>query len=118
NNTRASGIGSAGAGARRIKVIIVGAGDELLMEIGPALGDLYHSYSVDAAGEIAGLSASHWIGVFDASDRADGRRAFAQIESQYAQQPWIAVCADDDQLNWRDVLSRGAACAVIARRDL
>jgi protein TonB len=104
--------------ARRTKVIIVGAGDALLMEIGPALSDQYHSYSVDTAHEISGLSASHWIGVFDASNQAEGRSAFAQLELQYYEQPWIVVCADDDRLNWRDVLSRGGACAVIPRGEL
>ena len=28
------------------------------------------------------------------------------------------LCADDDRPNWRDVLSRGAACAVIARGEI
>ncbi len=114
----APGTEPSGPGIRRIKVIIVGAGDELLMEIGPALSDRYHSYSVDTAGEIAALSATHWIGVFDASHHSEGRSAFAQLELQYPRQPWIAVCADDDRVNWRDVVARGSACAVIARSEL
>jgi TonB family protein len=123
NNIHARGPGVADAeppspAARRTKVIIVGAGDDLLMEIGPALSDQYHSYSMDTDGEISGLSAIHWIGVFDASNQAGGRSAFAQLEWQYHEQPWIVVCADDDRLNWRDVLSRGAACAVIPRGEL
>ena len=123
NNARAQGPHGTGAeppsqGARRTKVINVGAADELLMEVGPALSDQYRSYSVDTAGEIGALSASSWIGVFDASNRAGGRRAFAQLESQYPQQPWIVVCADEDRPDWRDVLSRGGACEVIARGEL
>jgi TonB family protein len=105
-------------GARRTEVVIVGAGDELLIEVGPALGDQYRSYSVDTAGEIADLSVSSWIGVYDASNHTAGRSAFAQLESQYHQQPWIVLCADEDRPNWRDVLSRGGACAVIARSEL
>jgi TonB family protein len=105
-------------GTRRTEVVIVGAGDELLIEVGPALGDQYRSYSVDTAAEIADLSASSWIGVYDASNHTAGRSAFAQLESQYHQQPWIVLCADDDRPNWRDVLSRGGACAVIARSEL
>ena len=115
---RGTGADPPSAGARRTKVIIVGAADELLMEVGPALSDQYRSYSVDTAGEIGALSASSWIGVFDASTRAGGRRTFAQLESQYPQQPWIVVCADEDRPNWRDVLSRGGACEVIARGEL
>ncbi len=105
-------------GRRRTEVVIVGAGDEILIEVGPALGDQYRSHSVDTAAEIAGLSASSWIGVYDASSPTAGRSAFAQLESQYHQQPWIVLCADDDRPNWRDVLSRGGACAVIARSEL
>ena len=96
----------------------VGAGDELLIEVGPALGDQYRSYSIDTAAEIADLSLSSWIGVYDASNQTAGRSAFAQLESQYHQQPWIVLCADDDRPNWRDVLSRGGACAVISRAEL
>ena len=105
-------------GTRRTEVVIVGAGDELLIEVGPALGDQYRSYSVDTAAEIADLSASSWIGIYDASNQTAGRSAFAQLESQYHQQPWIVLCADEDRTNWRDVLSRGGACAVIARGEL
>ena len=105
-------------GTRRTEVVIVGAGDEVLIEVGPALGDQYRSYSVDTAAEIGDLSASSWIGVYDASNHTGGRSAFAQLESQYHQQPWIVLCADDDRPNWRDVLSRGGACAVIARSEL
>jgi periplasmic protein TonB len=107
-----------GPGARRTEVVIVGAGDETLIEVGPALGDQYRSFSVDTAGEIADLSASSWIGIYDASNQTAGRSAFAQLESQYHQQPWIVICADEDRPNWRDVLSRGGACAVIARGEL
>ena len=78
-------------GARRIEVVIVGAGDELLIEVGPALGDQYRSYSVDTAAEIADLSAISWIGIYDASNQTAGRSAFAQLESQYHQQPWIVL---------------------------
>lgn len=120
-SARESGVTAAeqpATGARRTEVVIVGAGDELLIEVGPALGDQYRSYSVDTAAEIADLSASSWIGVYDASNHTAGRSAFAQLESQYHQQPWIVLCADDDRPNWRDVLSRGGACAVIARGEL
>src|SRR5665213_2942185 len=95
--------------SRRIAVVIVGAGDEILIEVGPALGDQYRSHTVDTAAEIASLSATSWIGVYDASNRNEGRSAFAQLESQHPQQPWIVLCADDDRPNWREVLSRGAA---------
>jgi TonB family protein len=106
------------SGTRRTEVVIVGAGDEVLIEVGPALGDQYRSHSVDTAGEIAGVSAGSWIGVYDASNHTSGRSAFGQLESQYHQQPWIVLCADEDRPNWRDVLSRGGACAVIARGEL
>lgn len=105
-------------GTRRTEIVIVGAGDEILIEVGPALGDQYRSYSVDSAAEIAGLSATSWIGVFDASNQTAGRSDFAQLESQYHAQPWIVLCADEDRPNWRDVLSRGGACAVISRSEL
>jgi TonB family protein len=105
-------------GTRRTEVVIVGAGDEVLIEVGPALGDQYRSYSVDTAAEIADLSASSWIGIYDASNQTAGRSAFAQLESQYHEQPWIVLCTDDDRPNWRDVLSRGGACAVISRGEL
>jgi protein TonB len=105
-------------GTRRTEVVIVGAGDELLIEVGPALGDQYRSYSVDTAAEIADLSVTSWIGVFDASNHSAGRSAFAQLESQFHAQPWIVLCTDEDRPNWRDILSRGGACAVISRGEL
>ncbi len=105
-------------GKRRTEVVIVGAGDELLIEVGPALGDHFRTFSADTAADIATLSLSSWIGVYDATSPATGRHAFAQLESQFGAQPWIVLCADEDRANWRDVLSRGAACAVIARGDI
>jgi TonB family protein len=105
-------------GKRRTEVVIVGAGDELLIEVGPALGDQYRTFSADTAAEIGTLSLTSWIGVYDATSQAAGRNAFAQLESQYGSQPWIVLCADEDRANWRDVLSRGAACAVIPRGDI
>jgi len=106
------------AGRRRTEVVIVGAGDELLIEVGPALGDQFRTFSADSASEIADLPVSAWIGVYDATAQATGRSAFAQLESQYGKQPWIVLCADLDRPNWRDVLSRGAACAVISRGEI
>src|SRR5580692_3157135 len=103
---------------RRIEVVIVGAGDETLIEVGPALGDEYRTFSVDTASEIADLAVTTWIGLYDASTQSAGRSAFAQLESQYGRQPWIVLCSDEDRPNWRDALSRGAACAVIARGEL
>jgi TonB family protein len=120
-SARESGVTAAvqpNPGTRRTEVVIVGAGDEVLIEVGPALGDQYRSSSVDTAAEIAGISATSWIGVYDASNHTGGRSAFGQLESQYHQQPWIVLCADEDRPNWRDVLSRGGACAVIARSEL
>src|SRR5579863_3049566 len=106
------------ASKRRIEVVIVGAGDETLIEVGPALGDEYRTFSVDTATEIADLAATSWIGLYDATTQTAGRSAFAQLETQYGRQPWIVLCSDEDRPNWRDVLSRGAACAVIARGEL
>ena len=105
-------------GKRRTEVVIVGAGDELLIEVGPALGDQFRTFSADTAAEIADSAVTSWIGVYDATAQAAGRSAFAQLESQYGKQPWIVLCADEDRSNWRDVLSRGGACAVIARGEI
>jgi TonB family protein len=105
-------------GKRRIEVVIVGAGDETLIEVGPALGDEYRTFSVDTAGEIADLAVTSWIGLYDATTQSAGRSAFAQLETQYGRQPWIVLCKDEDRPNWRDILSRGGACAVIARAEL
>ena len=102
-------------GKRRTEVVIVGAGDELLIEVGPALGDQFRTFSADTATEIASLPLSSWIGVYDATAHGAGRNAFALLESQYGSQPWIVLCADEDRPNWRDVLSRGGACAEIGR---
>ncbi len=103
---------------RRTEVVIVGAGDETLIEVGPALGDEYRTFSVDTAAEIADLAVTSWIGLYDATTQSAGRSAFAQLEPQYGRQPWIVLCKDEDRANWRDVLSRGGACAVIARSEL
>ncbi len=103
---------------RRTEVVVVGAGDETLIEVGPALGDEYRTFSVDTAAEIADLALTSWIGLYDATAQTSGRSAFGQLESQYGRQPWIVLCTDEDRPNWRDVLSRGGACAVIARGEL
>lgn len=120
-NARPSGTPGAGpspSSKRRTEVVIVGAGDETLIEVGPALGDEYRTFSVDTAAEIADLAVSSWIGLYDATTQDAGRSAFAQLEPQYGRQPWIVLCTDEDRPNWRDVLSRGGACAVIARSEL
>ena len=111
-------VAAASASKRRTEVVIVGAGDETLIEVGPALGDEYRTFSVDKASDIADLAVTSWIGLYDATTQAAGRAAFAQLETQYGRQPWIVLCSDEDRPNWRDVLSRGGACAVIARAEL
>ncbi|HJZ19869.1 MAG TPA: TonB family protein, partial [Bradyrhizobium sp.] len=116
NTARAAG--PSAPSKRRTEVVILGAGDETLIEVGPALGDQYRTYSFDTARDIADVSAAAWIGLYDATAQAAGRSAFAQLDPHYAKQPWIVLCADEDKANWRDVLSRGDACAVIARSEI
>jgi TonB family protein len=103
---------------RRTDVVLVGGGDETLLEIGPALGDEFRTYSVDTASDIADLAATSWIGLYDATGPAASRAAFAQLESQFGLQPWIILCADDQAPQWQDVLARGSACAVVTRSQM
>jgi TonB family protein len=96
----------------------VGLGDESLIEVGPALGDQYRTYSADSAAELPGIAATSWIGLYDATAGADARSRFAQLEQQYLSHPWIVLCADEDRSNWQSALSRGSACAVISRAEI
>jgi TonB family protein len=103
---------------RRTDVVLVGLGDESLIEVGPALGDDYRTFSADSAAELPGITATSWIGLYDATTGADARSRFAQLEQQYVTHPWIVLCADEDLSNWHSALSRGSACAVIARTEI
>jgi periplasmic protein TonB len=103
---------------RRIDVVLVGLGDESLIEVGPALGDQYRTFSADSAAELPGIAATSWIGLYDATAGADARSRFAQLEQQYLSHPWIVLCADEDRPNWHSALSRGSACAVISRTEI
>ena len=103
---------------RRTDVVLVGLGDESLIEVGPALGDDYRTFSADSAAELPGITATSWIGLYDATAGADARSRFAQLEQQYVSHPWIVLCADEDRSNWHSALSRGSACAVIARTEI
>jgi len=103
---------------RRTDVVLVGLGDESLIEVGPALGDEYRTFSADSAAELPGITATSWIGLYDATAGADARSRFAQLEQQYISHPWIVLCADEDRSNWQSALSRGSACAVISRAEI
>jgi TonB family protein len=103
---------------RRTDVVLVGLGDESLIEVGPALGDEYRTFSADSAAELPGITATSWIGLYDATAGADARSRFAQLEQQYVSHPWIVLCADEDRSNWQSTLSRGSACAVISRAEI
>ncbi|HTV79102.1 MAG TPA: energy transducer TonB [Steroidobacteraceae bacterium] len=105
-------------GRRRTDVVLVGLADESLIEVGPALGDDYRSFSADSAADLPGIAATEWIGFYDATVGADARSRFAQLEQQYHRHPWIVLCADEDRSNWQSALSRGSACAVISRAEI
>jgi TonB family protein len=103
---------------RRTEVVLVGLGDESLIEVGPALGDQYRTFSADSAADLPGIAATVWIGLYDATAGADARSRFAQLEQQYHSHPWIVLCSDEDRPDWQAALSRGSACAVIARAEI
>jgi TonB family protein len=105
-------------GRRRTDVVLVGLGDESLIEVGPALGDDYRTFSADSAAELPGITAPSWIGLYDATSGADARSRFATLEQEYSKHPWIVLCADEDRSNWQPALSRGSACAVIPRAEI
>jgi TonB family protein len=103
---------------RRTDVVLVGLGDESLIEVGPALGDQYRTFSADSAADLPDIAAKSWIGLYDATAGADARSRFAQLEQQYLSHPWIVLCADEDRPNWQSALSRGSACAVVSRAEI
>jgi TonB family protein len=103
---------------RRTDVVLVGLGDESLIEVGPALGDQYRTFSADSAADLPGITANSWIGLYDATGGADARSRFAQLEQQYHSHPWIVLCTDEARADWQAALSRGSACAVIARAEI
>jgi TonB family protein len=103
---------------RRTDVVLVGLGDESLIEVGPALGDQYRTFSADSAAELPGIAATSWIGLYDATAGADARSRFAQLEQQYLSHPWIVLCTDEDRPNWQSALTRGSACAVVSRAEI
>lgn len=103
---------------RRTDVVLLGLGDESLIEVGPALGDQYRTFSTDSVAELAAVTATAWIGIYDATTAADARSRFAQLEQQYPAHPWIVLCTDEDRAGWQSALSRGSACALIARAEI
>ncbi len=106
------------SGKRRTEVVIVGAGDELLIEVGPALGDNYRTFSADTAGEIAGLSVSSWIGVYDATTPGNRPQRLCAARITVWRAPLDRPVCRSGPGQLADVLSRGAACAVISRSEI
>jgi len=102
---------------RRPEVFILSSDDALLIELGPALGDRFRSRPVEQLEEL-NASDSRWLGIIDASSRADGRALVARIEQNHPQAPLIVIVADGQESQWQQALARGSVCHVLTRDQL
>jgi len=107
-----------GHAPRRHDAYLLSGDDNLLLELGPLLGDEYRTRPIDSADALQEAGATPWLVIIDATARHDARAVVARIEQQHALAPLIVLCADGRSTDWASPLSRGTVCAVLERRQL
>ena len=107
-----------GSATRRHDAWLLSVDDELLLELGPLLGDRYRTRPIDGIEALSEAGTAPWLLIFDASVRHDARAISARIEQQYPMAPIIIVCADGQSAGWASALHRGSVCAIIERGAL
>ncbi|MGA2563552.1 MAG: energy transducer TonB [Steroidobacteraceae bacterium] len=102
---------------RKSEVVIVSTDDELLIELGPVLGDRYRVHTVDRLSAIDGAArTARWLAIIDATAILDGPPTLLRIERQFPKTPLIVIAADPSQ--WTPSVLRSNVVTVVAREDI
>lgn len=111
-----AGTESVGARSQRIDVLIFSSDDELLIELGPALGDPFRSRQIERLEELGGaLQGRRAIAVLDTGGSVDARRVYAELNSRSGDVPIIVITGADQRAGWESALQRGAIAALLTR---
>jgi len=103
---------------RRTELYLLSSDDELLLELGPLLGERYRVRTIDEPAELPPEAGRACLLILDSTRRPDALAVVAQIEQQYPSAALIALIGTDATAQWSAVLSRGVVCAVVPRADL
>lgn len=109
---------AAPARTRRTELYLLSSDDELLLELGPLLGERYRVRTIDEPAELPSEAGRACLLILDSTRRADALAVVAHIEQQYPSAALIALIAADAAPQWHGVLSRGVVCAAVPRDDL
>ncbi len=104
------------ARTRRIEAVVLSGDDDLIIDLGPVLGDRYRTRPLDSADDLAAnpLSGDSLI-ILDGVRRPDARAVAARLESQSPTAPIIAVVGHGEEAQWATALARGSVIAVVPR---
>jgi len=106
------------ARTRRTELYLLSSDDELLLELGPLLGERYRVRTIDEPSELPVEEARACLLILDSTRRPDALAVVAQIEQQYPSSALIALIGPDAMSEWSPVLARGGVCAVVPRAEL
>jgi TonB family protein len=102
---------------RKTEVVVVSRDDDLLIELGPVLGDRYRVHTIDQLAAIDGAARTpRWLAIIDATTVPDGPAGLSRLERQYAGTPIIVIAAHPNE--WAPSVLRKNVVAVITRGDV
>ncbi|MFT3905523.1 MAG: TonB family protein [Steroidobacteraceae bacterium] len=115
---RAGGAATPITGVRttRIEVLILSTDDELLIELGPVLGDRYRSRPMDRTDGLDELvKGRRAIAVLDTRGGVDARAAYAEFNTRHPAVALIVIAGAEQRAGWESALQRGAIAALLDR---
>ena len=92
---------------RRTELYLLSSDDELLLELGPLLGERYRVRTIDEASELPVEEGRACLLILDSTRRADALAVVAQIEQQYPTSALIVLTGSDASAQWDSLLTRG-----------
>ena len=109
---------SLGAGGRRKDLYLLSTDDNLLLELGPLVGEAFRTRPIETAEQLNDAGSVPWLVFIDARVLADAQAQVALIEQKFRLAPQVVVCPDGRAGEWTHPLARGSVCAVIERGAL
>jgi TonB family protein len=103
---------------RRTELYLLSSDDELLLELGPLLGERYRVRTIDEPSELPVEEGRASLLILDSTRRPDALAVVAKIEQQHPSSALIALIGADADSQWHALLSRGVVCAVVPRAEL
>jgi hypothetical protein len=106
------------ARTRRTELYLLSSDDELLLELGPLLGERYRVRTIDEPSELPVEEGRACLLILDSTRRPDALEVVTQIEKQYPSSALIALIGADASSQWSALVSRGVVCAAVPRAEL